>query len=209
MPRSIARITLSALAAAGLALTVTPALTATAEDSGGGVPIYCLAPDGIVLTTNTVYEDGVPSPAYWWIDAFTPYGVQTPLPLIEPEHRSMHPTMDAKIEPNFWMVLRALHDPSQTSEDSNTGDIPFVGKGIREGQYPSDDHVFTLFVGPSEETVNGPCEGRFYNADGHQRPASEIYWSPKYVPSAGGSYAPALPGGGTGGGGGGGSSLSS
>ena len=206
--RSIPRITLAALAATGLALAAAPALALTVDGGyGGHGNIYCLAPDGQVTTTNIVYQDGLPFPATWYMFAFTPYGLDTPIPLTGPDY-SLHPTVGGETDTSHLMFLDALYAPGSTPQEANTGDVPFVGKAFRAGDLHSDEHLFTLFVGPSQEIINDVCEGEFYNSQGQTRPAAEIHWTPKYVQAADGSYVPApLPGGG--GGGGGGSSLSS
>ncbi len=208
MSRSISRTTLATLAAVGLTFTATPAVALAVGDGyGGHGNIYCLAPDGQVTTTNVIYQDGHPSPNTWFMFAFTPYGMETPIPLTGPDY-SLHPTVGGETDTSHLMFLNALNAPDSTPQEANTGDIPFVGKAFRAGDIHSDEHLFTLFVGPSQEIINTVCEGEFHDSEGQARPASDIYWTPKYVEAAGGGYVTA-PRPGNGGAGGGGSSLSS
>lgn len=201
------RIMMTALAAAGLPLTGLPAATAVDNGQGGGVPIYCLAPDGAIEAYNPVYEDGVLASYDWFVSSFTPQGLDTPLPEYGPGY-SVHPTVAGTIDQSFTLNLEALPEPGQTTEQSNTGDIPFVGQGFRAGDLHSDPHVYTLFVGPSRQTIEDACDDIFYDSTGRERPGIEMYWAPRYLQVPDGFVDTTLPGG-NGGNGGGGSSLSS
>lgn len=201
------RITMATLATAGLSLAVLPAATAVDNGQGGGVPIYCLAPDGKIEAYNPIYEDGVLASHDWYLSSFTPEGMDTPLEEWGPGY-AMHPTVTGTIDPSFTLNLDALPEPGQTTEQSNTGDIPFVGHGFRAGDLHSDPHVYTLYVGPSRTTITEICDDVFYDANGNERPGSEMNWGPRYVNTGGGFVDTSLPGNG-GNGGGGGSSLSS
>lgn len=200
------RATMAVAATAGLIFTATPAFAIDADEGRGGPGnIYCLAPDGKIEAVTPVYREGILTPDNWYVFLHTPLGMPTPLPLYGANY-SIHPTAGGTIDPTHLMELQALTQPGQTTQQSNTGDIPFVGSAFRAGDDDADDNLFTLFVGPSRDTINEICEGEFYDALGNKRPASAMNWSPKYVETADGFIQPSLPGGGNGGGG---SSLSS
>lgn len=160
-----------------------------------GLPVYCLAPDGMVKPppwgttrdTRPHWYIGLNSDPSEYVGDVITYRTGV--------NYGPHPTAFGSMDEHGTLTFTALDNPGSTTEQSNTGDIRFFGIAFRNesGLYTeSPTPVFAMYIGPSREVIEGKCGGTFYDSAGHLRTADDIYWvtaAKEPVPQGGHEYA--------------------
>lgn len=179
------------LVAAGLASPAAAQNSTTAS----GLPVYCLAPDGVV--TPPPWETSSNTRPHWYIGLNSDPSeyVGDVITYRTGANYGPHPTAFGSMDEHGTLTFAALDDPGSTTAQSNTGDIRFFGIKFRNesGLYTeSPTQAFAMYIGPSRQVIEETCDGTFYDSAGYLRPAGDIYWQAahrKHLPYAGGTHA--------------------
>ena len=185
-------IILSVLMTAGMASPVAAQNSTTAA----GLPVYCLAPDGVVTPPPRNTTSGIRPHWYVGLNSDPSENVGHLLTYRTGVNYGPHPTGFGSMEENGTLTFNALDEQGSTTAQSNTGDIRFFGIAFRNesGLYTeSPTPVLAMYIGPSRQVIEKKCDGTFYDSTGHLRPAGDIHWESAWdasIPYAGPEYAP-------------------
>lgn len=179
---------IASMVALGLMLTIMPTTAHSATEHT--LPVYCLAPDGIVALPVTRDGDPVANSPYWFVGLHSDptEDVSSFLSYREGEDFGIHPSGFGSMTEEQDLTFDALGFAGSTTAESNTGDIRFLGIAFRNEHslYVQDDiPAFHMYIGPSAQIITSRCAGIFHDAFGVQQEASEIYWTPAYQISDG------------------------
>ena len=144
-----------------------------------GLPVYCLAPDGVVTPPPGTTSSQLRPHRYVGLNSDPSEYVGDVITYRTGVNYGAHPTAFGSIDEHGTLTFTALDNPGSTTEQSNTGDIRFFGIAFRNesGLYTeSPTPVFAMYIGPSREAIEGKCGGTFYDSAGHLRTTDHIYW---------------------------------
>lgn len=182
-----------------MATTIVAGMTQPAEARNSttvaGLPVYCLAPDGVVTPPPGTTSSQLRPHRYVGLNSDPSEYVGDVITYRTGVNYGAHPTAFGSMDEHGTLTFTALDNPGSTTEQSNTGDIRFFGIAFRNesGLYTeSPTPVFAMYIGPSREVIEGKCGGTFYDSAGHLRTADDIYWvtaAKEPVPQVGHEYA--------------------
>ena len=144
-----------------------------------GLPVYCLAPDGVVTPPPGATRSQLRPHWYVGLNSDPSEYVGDVITYRAGVNYGPHPTAFGSLDEHDTLTFTALDNPGSTTEESNTGDIRFFGIAFRNesGLYTeSPTPVFAMYIGPSREAIEGKCGGTFYDSAGHLRTTDHIYW---------------------------------
>lgn len=144
-----------------------------------GLPVYCLAPDGVVTPPPGTTSSQLRPHRYVGLNSDPSEYVGDVITYRTGVNYGAHPTAFGSMDEHGTLTFTALDNPGSTTEQSNTGDIRFFGIAFRNesGLYTeSPTPVFAMYIGPSREAIEGKCGGTFYDSAGHLRTTDHIYW---------------------------------
>ena len=144
-----------------------------------GLPVYCLAPDGVVTPPPGTTSSQLRPHRYVGLNSDPSEYVGDVITYRTGVNYGPHPTAFGSMDEHGTLTFTALDNPGSTTEQSNTGDIRFFGIAFRNesGLYTeSPTPVFAMYIGPSREVIEGQCGGTFYDSAGHLRTTDHIYW---------------------------------
>lgn len=166
-----------------MATTVIAGTTQPAEARNSttptGLPVYCLAPDGVVTPPPGATSNHLRPHRYVGLNSDPSEYVGDVIDYRTGVNYGPHPTGFGSMDEHDILTFTALDNPGSTTDQSHTGDIRFFGIAFwnESGIYTeSPTPVFAMYIGPSRKVIEEECNGTFYDFAGHLRTANDIYW---------------------------------